>query len=62
MKNAVLYARGSTGKQVQSDLSIPDQLRQMRLWCERNDYEVAREFVEPGASAMDTTVARNSRR
>lgn len=53
MKKAILYARVSTGKQAQADLSIPDQLRQMRLWCERNDYEVVKEYVEPGASAMD---------
>lgn len=53
MKRAILYARVSTGKQAQADLSIPDQLRQMRLWCERNDYEIVREYIEPGASAMD---------
>jgi|GEM_PF-2057944 len=53
MRRAFLYARVSTGKQAQSDLSIPDQLRQMRIWCERNGYEVIGEYVEPGASAMD---------
>jgi DNA invertase Pin-like site-specific DNA recombinase len=51
MKKAVLYARVSTGKQV--DLSIPDQLRSLRLWCEHNDYEVVKEYVDPGISAMD---------
>ena len=53
MKKAVLYARVSTGEQARSDLSIPDQLREMRLWCERNEYEVVKEYIEPGASAMD---------
>ncbi|BCS52651.1 recombinase family protein [Geobacter sp. SVR] len=53
MKKAALYARVSTGKQAQADLSIPDQLSSMRSWCEQNGYEVVREFIEPGASAMD---------
>jgi hypothetical protein len=30
-----LYARVSTGKEAETDLSIPDQLRQMREWCVR---------------------------
>lgn len=48
-----LYARVSTTKQVEKDLSIPDQLRQMREWCERQGYSVAAEYVEAGASATD---------
>ncbi len=48
-----LYARVSTTKQADKDLSIPDQLRQMRDWCRRNGYEVAKEYIEPGASATD---------
>ena len=30
-----LYARVSTTKQAEKELSIPDQLRQMRDWCKR---------------------------
>ncbi len=48
-----LYARVSTTRQADNDLSIPDQLRQLREWCSSNDYTVMREFIEPGASATD---------
>jgi|CXWL01.1.fsa_nt_gi DNA invertase Pin-like site-specific DNA recombinase len=48
-----LYARVSTVKQAEKDLSIPDQLRQMRDWCKANRYTVIMEYVEPGASATD---------
>ena len=48
-----LYARVSTVKQAEKDLSIPDQIRQMREWCERNNHIVAKEYVEEGASATD---------
>ncbi|PTQ78874.1 DNA invertase Pin-like site-specific DNA recombinase [Nitrosomonas oligotropha] len=48
-----LYARVSTVKQAEKDLSIPDQLRQMRDWCKANGYTVIMEYVEPGASATD---------
>ena len=48
-----LYARVSTTRQAEQDLSIPDQLRQMRQWCEKNQHLIAQEYVEPGASATD---------
>ena len=48
-----LYARVSTVRQADKDLSIPDQLRQMRAWCERNGHVVGHEYIEPGASATD---------
>ena len=48
-----LYARVSTTRQADKDLSIPDQLRQMRDWCQRNGYSVGKEYVEAGASATD---------
>ena len=48
-----LYARVSTSRQAEKDLSIPDQLRQMREWCKAQGHNVALEYVEPGASAMD---------
>jgi len=48
-----LYARVSTARQAEKVLSIPDQLKQMREWCEANGYLVAMEYVEPGASATD---------
>jgi DNA invertase Pin-like site-specific DNA recombinase len=48
-----LYARVSTTKQAEKDLSIPDQLRQMKEWCKAKKYSVAVEYVELGASATD---------
>jgi len=48
-----LYARVSTTKQAEKDLSIPDQLRQLREWCDRQGHGIAAEYVEPGASATD---------
>ena len=48
-----LYARVSTTRQAENDLSIPDQLRQMRAWAERQGHVVVKEYIEPGASATD---------
>jgi site-specific DNA recombinase len=48
-----LYARVSTVKQAEKELSIPDQIRQIREWCERNNHIVAKEYVEEGTSATD---------
>jgi DNA invertase Pin-like site-specific DNA recombinase len=48
-----IYARVSTTRQAENDLSIPDQLRQARAWCERHGHVVVKEYVEPGASATD---------
>lgn len=53
MKRAVLYARVSTSRQAERQLSIPDQLRQMRDWCQREGYEVCGEFIDEGISATD---------
>jgi site-specific DNA recombinase len=48
-----LYARVSTTRQAEKDLSIPDQLNQLHDWCKRNGFSVGKEYVEPGASATD---------
>mgnify|MGYP001017877701 CR=1 FL=1 len=48
-----LYARVSTSKQAEKDLSIPDQIRQMKEWCKTRKYIIAVEYIEPGASATD---------
>ena len=50
---AALYARVSTSRQAERQLSIPDQIRQMREWCQREGYEVAEVFMDEGASATD---------
>ena len=51
--HVALYARVSTTRQADNDLSIPDQLRQLRAWCEANGHTAILEYVEPGASATD---------
>jgi site-specific DNA recombinase len=50
---AALYFRVSTGRQAEADLSIPDQRRQALAYCATRGWEVAIEFVEPGASGTD---------
>jgi len=51
---AALYIRVSTGRQAEKDLSLPDQERQLRAYCQKNGWAVAaRVYVEPGASARD---------
>ncbi len=49
--NAVLYARVSTDKQAEKELSIPAQLQAMRDYSGQHGWTVLEEFVEPGASA-----------
>src|ERR1700737_5333530 len=48
-----LYLRVSTGRQAESDLSIPDQRRQITAYCVAKGWDVAAEFVEPGNTATD---------
>jgi DNA invertase Pin-like site-specific DNA recombinase len=50
---AALYLRVSTGRQAESDLSIPDQRRQIVNYCTAKGWDVAAEFVEPGNTATD---------
>jgi site-specific DNA recombinase len=50
---AALYLRVSTGRQADSDLSIPDQRRQAKAYCTSRGWEIVADYVEPGASATD---------
>jgi DNA invertase Pin-like site-specific DNA recombinase len=50
---AALYLRVSTGRQADNDLSIPDQRRQAKANCASRGWEIAADYVEPGASATD---------
>jgi site-specific DNA recombinase len=50
---AALYLRVSTGRQAESDLSIPDQRRQAEAYCRLKGWHTTAEYVEPGASATD---------
>ncbi len=49
----LLYGRVSTQRQAEHDLSIPDQLRQLREYCQRNGHEIVQEFRDAGLSATD---------
>jgi DNA invertase Pin-like site-specific DNA recombinase len=49
--NCVLYARVSTDKQAEKDLSIPAQLRLMREFARQQAWTVIEELIEPGESA-----------
>jgi DNA invertase Pin-like site-specific DNA recombinase len=49
--NCVLYARVSTDKQAEKDLSIPAQLQAMRDHASHQGWSVIKEFLEPGVSA-----------
>lgn len=51
--NVALYARVSTAKQFDKDLSIPDQLKQMREWSRANGHIIVAEYIEGGATATD---------
>ncbi len=51
--HVALYARVSTTRQAENELSIPDQLRQLKEWCKTNGHIVVHEYVELGASATD---------
>jgi site-specific DNA recombinase len=53
MTRAAIYVRVSTVRQAERDLSLPDQIAQCRAYCERQGWEVAEIFSEPGASALD---------
>src|SRR6266481_1240098 len=46
---AALYLRVSTGRQADNDLSIPDQRRQAKAYCASRGWEIAADYVEPGA-------------
>ena len=50
-----VYARVSTARQAEADLSIPDQIRQAQAWCDRQGHELVRQYIEPGASGTDDT-------
>ena len=46
MKTAVLYARVSSKEQEREGFSIPAQLKLLREYAARNDFRLAREFVD----------------
>ncbi len=50
---AALYLRVSTARQAEHDVSIPDQKRQGKSYCQSRGYQLAATYVEPGASATN---------
>ena len=46
------YARVSTDKQVEKELSLPDQVRRLTKRAEEHDWTVDEMFVEEGVSAI----------
>jgi site-specific DNA recombinase len=48
-----VYARVSTGRQAEHDLSIPDQIAQIEAWCAARGFNPVAQFIEPGATATD---------
>ena len=52
-KRVAVYARVSTTRQAENDISLPDQLAHARRYCEQRGWQVVREFVDAGASARD---------
>lgn len=53
MTRVVSYLRVSTGRQAESDLSIPDQRRQIERYCAARGWAIVEDYVEPGSSATD---------
>lgn len=49
----VLYARVSTQRQAEQDLSIPDQFHQLEEYRRRNRHEIIERYDDPGVSATD---------
>jgi hypothetical protein len=52
-KRAALYARVSTARKAEHDLSIPDQIRADILYCQQPRWEIVAQYVDAGASATD---------
>jgi site-specific DNA recombinase len=49
--NCLLYARVSTDKQAQKDLSIPAQIDMMKEYANKNGWKITGHFVDQGESA-----------
>jgi len=50
---AIVYARVSTTRQADHDLSIPDQLAHAERYCGERGHEIVGRYIDPGASARD---------
>lgn len=52
-QRAIVYARVSTTRQADNDLSIPDQLAHAARYCAERGYDIVARYIDPGASARD---------
>lgn len=52
-QRACVYLRVSTGRQAESDLSIPDQRKQVLAHCVARGWSMVAEYVDAGASGME---------
>lgn len=52
-RRVALYVRVSTTRQVDGELSIPDQIKQGKDFCVERGLTLIETFIEPGASATD---------
>ena len=52
-QRAIVYARVSTTRQADHDLSIPDQLEHAKRYSADRNIEIIAEYVDAGASARD---------
>ena len=52
-KSVALYARVSTPRQADGDLSIPDQKRAIAAYCKTRGWAIIAEYVDAGVSATD---------
>jgi len=52
-KRVAVYARVSTARQAENDISIPDQLAHAKRFCASKGWSLFSEYVDAGASARD---------
>ena len=52
-KRVAVYARVSTTRQAENDISIPDQLAHAKRFCASKGWSIFSEYVDAGASARD---------
>ena len=53
-KKVCAYARVSSSAQVKRDLSVPEQLREIRDFCDQHGWSVVATFKDPGKSGAET--------
>ena len=52
-QRAIVYARVSTTRQADHDLSIPDQIAHAEQYCADRNIAIVGQYIDPGASARD---------